>query len=240
VTQKRSRKPTQRYIDEFPDPVVRQYKKRRMVSSSTPKDRPENRKKCASGSRPVKPAPEESSVKAIQVPFGSLFHAECPESPTLFEPNNNNSNNGCTALALIPAKTDIFLEPDSPEGGNARRKHHILWTISEVKQLIDGVSEFGVGRWSRIKKLFFPSSAHRTSVDLKDKWRNLLKASGLTMGKANHKGKGKRSLAWRPLPKSILRRVCELAAVHPYPKSPKQKLPMIKYIPNASSSPDRS
>lgn len=25
-------------------------------------------------------------------------------------------------------------------------------------------------------------------------------------------------MAWRPLPKSMLRRVCELATMHPYPK----------------------
>lgn len=31
-------------------------------------------------------------------------------------------------------------------------------------------------------------------------------------------GEKKRNVAWRPLPKSILRRVCELAAMHPYPK----------------------
>lgn len=90
------------------------------------------------------------------------------------------------------------------EGG--RRKHHILWTVSEVKKLIDGVSQYGVGRWSHIKKDLFSSSAHRTAVDLKvgvrisgalsflmdvnnessirvlanffqDKWRNLLKAT---------------------------------------------------------------
>lgn len=51
------------------------------------------------------------------------------------------------------------------DGG--RRKHHILWTVSEVKKLIDGVSQYGVGRWSHIKKDLFSSSPHRTAVDLK-------------------------------------------------------------------------
>lgn len=89
------------------------------------------------------------------------------------------------------------------EDGGGRRKHHILWTVSEVRRLIEGVSQYGVGRWSRIKKDLFSTSAHRTPVDLKvipllqicvnksytseavcadgmllqDKWRNLLKAS---------------------------------------------------------------
>lgn len=49
----------------------------------------------------------------------------------------------------------------------SRRKHHMLWTLSEVMKLIDGVSQYGVGRWTEIKRLLFSSSNHRTSVDLK-------------------------------------------------------------------------
>lgn len=64
-------------------------------------------------------------------------------------------------------KRDDFAPAESPEEDNGKRKHHRLWTIAEVNSLIDGVSEHGVGRWSRIKKLFFSASAHRTSVDLK-------------------------------------------------------------------------
>lgn len=108
-------------------------------------------------------------------------------------------------------KRDDCLTTENAEEVSGRRKHHRLWTITEVRKLIDGVSQYGVGRWSRIKKLFFSTSAHRTSVDLKvsspssslgflytpsdpctlgvksfllvnlhkDKWRNLLKASGI-------------------------------------------------------------
>ncbi|CAH2037159.1 unnamed protein product [Thlaspi arvense] len=59
----------------------------------------------------------------------------------------------------------------------SRRKHHRAWTVSEVIKLVEGVSKYGVGKWSEIKRLSFSSFAYRTSVDLKDKWRNLLKAS---------------------------------------------------------------
>ncbi|KAJ0503275.1 putative transcription factor MYB-HB-like family [Helianthus annuus] len=64
----------------------------------------------------------------------------------------------------------------------SQRKLHRLWTVSEVKKLIDGVAHFGVGKWTHIKKLLFSSSIHRTPVDLKDKWRNLLKASRALKG----------------------------------------------------------
>lgn len=80
-TLKRSRKPTQRYIDEFVDPSSTNFKKRREVSS-TRKDKSrgvKDQKKCLMGPKSVKPPPEEFSVIAIQVPFGSLGNKECPD-----------------------------------------------------------------------------------------------------------------------------------------------------------------
>nr|AKV71967.1 telomere repeat-binding factor like-protein [Rehmannia glutinosa] len=311
-TQKRSRKPTQRYIDELADPISRHSKRRREVSSSILKHKSpgvKDHKKCHIRSREVILPAEESSVVAIQVPFGSLVHKECPKSPAddmvrcsdrgnpiikskdnLVTPENQKRRDECNTavrlkkrddnivaasqkkrdengtaahlkkrddrlvapskkkidcvLAASPKKKvdclirqekiDDYPTAESPEEVNGRRKHHRLWTIAEVKKLIDGVSEYGVGRWSRIKKLFFSASAHRTSVDLKDKWRNLLKASGL-QGQGNRQGEKKRNLAWRPLPKSILRRVCELATMYPYPKGRKHKIAHIH-----RDSPDRS
>lgn len=69
--------------------------------------------------------------------------------------------------AVHHKKREKSLSAESPEEVSVRRKHHRLWTTAEVRKLIDGVSQYGVGRWSRIKKLFFSTSAHRTSVDLK-------------------------------------------------------------------------
>ncbi|XP_057779173.1 uncharacterized protein LOC130997762 isoform X2 [Salvia miltiorrhiza] len=345
---KRSRKPTKRYIDEVVDPISRHSKRRREVSSSAFREKSvgvKDNKKCHMGSKAIKLPAEESAVKAIQVPFGSLVRKECPESPAynlarssdrrilMNKPKdycvaseNQKKRDECTPVVHqikwtdgIPAasqkkkddnvsgahsmKKDQYItnihstkrndsvtaasqkkkekdvngahlvksddrltapsqktreqtgspkkkdecttaicqrkreDPptvESPEEVSGRRKHHRLWTIAEVKKLIDGVAEYGVGRWSRIKKIYFPASAHRTSVDLKDKWRNLLKASGL-QGQHNEQGEKKRNVAWRPLPKSILRRVCELAAMHPYPKGGKPKMAHIRHV-----SPDKS
>ncbi|KAL3839674.1 hypothetical protein ACJIZ3_024265 [Penstemon smallii] len=315
--QKRSRKPTQRYIDELSDPIPRYPKKRREVSSTTPKDKSiavKDHKKCHMGSKAVKLPAEESSVKAIQVPFASLVHKEClksqpydavqstdggnlmtkpkdkscsPENQkkrdecyTPFQPKKRDDGvtSAClkkrnerhtatsqkkrddciiaqspkkrddrvitplsqkkkddiSTLAEKKKRDDYLTEEESPEEISGRRKHHRLWTIAEVRKLVDGVSQYGVGRWSRIKKLFFSSSAHRTSVDLKDKWRNLLKASGI-LERGNRQGGKKRNPAWRPLPKSILHRVCELANMYPYPKGRKPKITHINH-----DSPDRS
>lgn len=50
---------------------------------------------------------------------------------------------------------------------NDRRKHQRMWTITEVTNLVDGISEYGVGRWTDIKRLLFSSSAYRTPIDLR-------------------------------------------------------------------------
>ncbi|KAL6495951.1 hypothetical protein OROGR_030514 [Orobanche gracilis] len=64
-----------------------------------------------------------------------------------------------------------------PTANGMRRKHHRPWTLSEVVKLVEGIAKYGAGKWSEIKRLAFASYSYRTSVDLKDKWRNLLRAS---------------------------------------------------------------
>ncbi|XP_051131638.1 uncharacterized protein LOC127251806 [Andrographis paniculata] len=313
--QKRSRKPTQRYIDEVAEAFSRQCKKRREASSSALKDKSlrivNDNKKSYMVCRASRLPAEEPSVKAIQVPFASISQKECPNSRSdqmlhgsdrrnltsksrddLTTPDDDKERDDCTRsghlkktddnlkapcmkkrvnyggashlrkrdynprplsqkkwdemlvesprkgddclTALRQMKRDYYIAAESHEEVSSRRKHHRLWTIAEVRKLIDGVSKYGVGRWSRIKKLFFSSSTHRTAVDLKDKWRNLLKASGI-QGQGNQQGEKKRNLAWRPLPKCILRSVCELATMHPYPKDRKPKIAGL-----LCDSPDRS
>lgn len=82
-TQKRSRKPTQRYICELVDPILTYPKRRREVSSTIKDKSPgvKDHKKCQiMGPKAIKESPEEFSVVAIQVPFGSLANKECSES----------------------------------------------------------------------------------------------------------------------------------------------------------------
>jgi len=49
-----------------------------------------------------------------------------------------------------------------------------IWTKEEMDLLVEGVEEFGVGKWADIKQKFFPDSM-RTEVDIKDKYRNMTK-----------------------------------------------------------------
>ncbi|KAK4766316.1 hypothetical protein SAY87_007958 [Trapa incisa] len=105
-----------------------------------------------------------------------------------------------------------------------RRKHQIMWTLQEVIKLIDGISEFGVGHWTDIKRLYFASSAYRTPIDLRDKWRNLLRASHhARQSEKKEAAEQSEKSASRPLPKSLLWRIRELAALHPYPRKTKTR-----------------
>ncbi|GAB2294664.1 btaf1 RNA polymerase II, B-TFIID transcription factor-associated, 170kDa [Dionaea muscipula] len=54
-----------------------------------------------------------------------------------------------------------------------RRKRNKLWSLPEVVKLVNGISQFGVGKWIAIRRIFFSSS----SLDIRDRWRNLLRAS---------------------------------------------------------------
>ncbi|CAM0884242.1 unnamed protein product [Alopecurus aequalis] len=100
--------------------------------------------------------------------------------------------------------------------GCLKRKHHRAWTLSEVQNLVDGVARFGIGKWSEIRRLSFASYSYRTSVDLKDKWRNLIRASQTQLSPVNDGGCPRKSNpSIIPIPPDILLRVKELAELHP-------------------------
>ena len=78
---------------------------------------------------------------------------------------------------------------------------------------MEGVALCGGGKWADIKKLNFAAIEHRTAVDLKDKWRNLLRIATLpppTSPKPHDKT--------RELPPALLQRVRELAGAAAKPR----------------------
>ncbi|KAF2947224.1 uncharacterized protein [Oryza sativa Japonica Group] len=100
--------------------------------------------------------------------------------------------------------------PKTKRGG--KRKHHRAWTLCEVVKLVDGVARYGAGKWSEIRRLAFSSYSYRTSVDLKDKWRNLIRASQTQLSTENDGVCPRKSNPSAiPIPVSILLRVKKLA-----------------------------
>ena len=73
--------------------------------------------------------------------------------------------------------------------------------------LVRGVAQCGGGKWADIKKLGFTAIEHRTAVDLKDKWRNLLRIAMLPQQSVKTVGDKKREI-----PQELLAKVRELAA----------------------------
>ncbi|CDY48303.1 BnaC05g13570D [Brassica napus] len=113
-----------------------------------------------------------------------------------------------------------------------RRKHHRAWCLSEVKNLVEGVSKYGVGKWSVIKRLSYSSFPHRTPVDLKDKWRNLLKAC-FARAPLNKMG-SMRKYGSMAIPSEVLSEVRELAQkkshVSPARKARMALIPKVAFV----------
>ncbi|KAK3153825.1 hypothetical protein QOZ80_2BG0181790 [Eleusine coracana subsp. coracana] len=70
-----------------------------------------------------------------------------------------------------------FRKPSTCRSWNNTRKNNPHWKEQEASMLLDGLSKYGVGRWTKIKAAYFGTSI-RTAAHLKDKWKNLREASG--------------------------------------------------------------
>ncbi|KAL6641003.1 hypothetical protein ACP70R_019184 [Stipagrostis hirtigluma subsp. patula] len=87
------------------------------------------------------------------------------------------------------------------------RKCNKHWTEEEVELLVNGITEYGVGHWTEVRRKYFPKSV-RTAVNLKDKWRNLRKAYDIKY--KSRKGKVQKT-TYLPLKQPLIKRIRELA-----------------------------
>ncbi|CAN7054214.1 hypothetical protein BRARA_G03142 [Brassica rapa] len=167
-------------------------------------------------------AGESNLLNSEVVSPGSVVNsASGPIQKELAASHNNNSDEHIAAEADQDVEadhldssgnsSDEYNNTGAPmmQGGGLRRKHHRAWTLTEVTTLVEGVSKYGAGKWSEIKKFSFSSHSHRTSVDLKDKWRNLLRAS-FAQSPSNTMGSFKKHGSMH-IPVEILLQVRELA-----------------------------
>ncbi|XP_047317183.1 uncharacterized protein LOC124920681 isoform X2 [Impatiens glandulifera] len=210
----------------FGEPVPQHEKKRTSIRVPFSKPIPKQEKTRSVIRLPLsEPVPEpERKRTCIRVPIREMVPKQETEkghySRALEETRllgwNADSNTESFSTESLDGVSDNENAAGSKEG-KCRRKHHIYWSHSEVLKLVEGVSRCGVGRWSEIKKQLFQSSANRTSVDLKDKWRNLLRASCPTL-QSKREVQSRRKQGAQAIPKSVQDRVRELAALYPYPK----------------------
>ncbi|KAH7353100.1 hypothetical protein KP509_19G078200 [Ceratopteris richardii] len=98
------------------------------------------------------------------------------------------------------------------------KKHHRPWSVREVLKLLEGVHHCGVGKWADIKRYSFPDSVFRSSTDLKDKWRNLVRASNAHLRIARQ-GERHPKTSVSPVPGAILTKVRELLSKQFFPEN---------------------
>ncbi|XP_062117262.1 telomere repeat-binding protein 2 [Humulus lupulus] len=223
--EKRLRKPTQRYIEEFSNKKSKHLKgqgKFSAVSAAGMKNKqlkvksPNELHIVRSGT--LSSVPEEEFPGETKIPVVPEVRAR-----------RGRPKKQISVLVTKP-KEEVFTSDSDDDRvkkrkrseKHDRRKHQRMWTITEVTKLVDGISEYGVGRWTDIKRFLFTTSAYRTPIDLRDKWRNLLRASSVQKLKKKEAEENQLH-ALRPLPKSLIRRVRELAKIHPYPRERGQK-----------------
>ncbi|KAK6926749.1 hypothetical protein RJ641_008468 [Dillenia turbinata] len=229
LTEKRSRRPTRRYIEES----LVQYTKfpgrkgqvsRSRLGEKLPRGRPRKQHYPKGiGAAPARKKPFEGSC--IQVPFGDPIRKGHPKKHATFMEDDSEdlkeSSDEDTDTEDFQADLHNDMSEDdcvtkvTCEKGRSRRKHHRLWTLSRGPE-VDR-------RWTDIKRMLFATSAHRTSVDLKDKWRNLLRACCAQLPSKREVEQGRKH-ASRPMPQSVQKRVRELSIIYPYPRERKSKV----------------
>ncbi|KAM4096173.1 hypothetical protein ACJW30_08G085200 [Castanea mollissima] len=244
VTQKRQRKPPKRYIEESMEDKSRYCKRKNGDCEVFYK---ESREKLLSvrsrkrlypkgfGAAPMVCKDKSFKGSCIQVPFGipveeghtetdtSSWNSEDFKDDRLSSPNEEVDTEPHSARSQDDICGDGFITRGNTQKVSSHRKHHISWTSSEVMKLIEGVSRCGVGRWAEIKRLMFSSSSRRTPVDLKDKWRNLLRASYAQLQCKRKVKQGQKQVS-NQVPESVLWRVRELSTTYPYQRERKFKV----------------
>ncbi|MED6207120.1 hypothetical protein PIB30_032951 [Stylosanthes scabra] len=208
LKEKRCRKPTRRYIEESSDS-----RSKEKVPTAGTKRKHSNVTSCdelhirIKALRKIRVEKSSNGISDATIPKLKVRRGR-PKKEKLYEeePVSSESEDEC----LTPKRSKK----------KDRRKHQRMWTAAEVIKLVDGISEYGVGRWTDIKRFSFSSSSYRTPIDLRDKWRNLLRASSIQTNTIEDQKEDDENddHGIRPLPSNVACRVRELAKIHPYPR----------------------
>ncbi|KAK7267702.1 hypothetical protein RIF29_20380 [Crotalaria pallida] len=205
LREKRFRKPTKRYIEEFSN-----MRSKEKVSEAAAKTKHLSLSSCGELNtrlKALRKIPGDTcSNRNNDVRLPELKICKGRPKKEKFEsdkePLSSESEDECMTLKKSRSKD--------------RRKNQRLWTLPEVVKLVDGISEYGIGQWTNIKRFFFDSS-YRTPTDIRDKWRNLLRASSAYKS-IDEEAEQNDQPSLRPLPFDVVHRVRELAKIHPYPR----------------------
>ncbi|CAN6305022.1 unnamed protein product [Urochloa humidicola] len=113
----------------------------------------------------------------------------------------------CTRIAYSKAEATGHMFGFLGDVEFERKRNNSHWTSDEVKKLVEGVSKCGVGKWAKVKKAYFKTS-FRKATQLKDKWRDLVRACGIDVGS---KKKVKAQTATREMLKGMESKIKSIA-----------------------------
>ena len=94
---------------------------------------------------------------------------------------HDNNDNKASSMEQKQKQKHQHNSSGNNNGKNKRQKVHRPWSLVEVEALVAGVKRCGRGQWADIKSLSDESISgallQRSAVDLKDKWRNVMRTA---------------------------------------------------------------
>lgn len=117
--------------------------------------------------------PEKPAATMI----GSISKRKIIKRPLSFSSTINDKGSPIASPKTKITRPAMFDDLDQ-DYGSFKTMHGPLrkgWTSIEMKSLKAGVERYGFGKWALIREDPRYSLAHRTNVQLKDKWRNMCK-----------------------------------------------------------------
>ena len=94
---------------------------------------------------------------------------------------HDNNDNKASSMEQKQKRKHQHNSSGNNNGKNKRQKVHRPWSLVEVEALVAGVKRCGRGQWADIKSLSDESISgallQRSAVDLKDKWRNVMRTA---------------------------------------------------------------
>lgn len=128
-----------------------------------------------------------NSLRFVHVREKMVDEGDSAHTPPLPNPVLLHTQNQTQMQAQVETQPQAQTRPRKRRRPPVRRKT-VRWSQREVDALLAGVRAHGVGKWAAILRHSQVFNGVRTSVDLKDKWRNLtspVRAAALAASSTN-------------------------------------------------------
>lgn len=163
-----------------PPPSVPKIK---VVASTESKGKSCSKKRKAKTPEPTTPSKQARAASGIKLGTSSKTSSPQKKSRTYGQLMYvSAAPEAATSAGTDGPASDADDEVVDDEGKSKGKNHnpwYRFWTLEETQALVDGVDKCGGGKWADIKKLSFSAIDKRSAVDLKDKWRNLIRIAML-------------------------------------------------------------